>query len=346
MNKTEEKIKKDKKSTEIIIHDRNLLIERGCYPSKFRLPVTIQFELTSNCNLRCKHCYNRSGISHHIDRMTSDKWIDFCKKIVDKGGILQATISGGEPLLLGDQLWEIMDILYEDNTVFNLISNGFLVDDVVIRHLRKYQFYWVQISIDSFRSDYHDEFRGVRGSWERAARAAYKIALSGIPLRIASTVTPRDLPSLEDYVKMAINLGATYFIIGEVMPSGRAFDNGDIFLSNEDRNCFYEEMEELQKKYKKKLSILVSGNTKVQLEYAASGGIDGAIIRPDGNVRLDCTAPFYIGNILEDDIEDIWQRKANCWQHPLVTEYIASCDPINGRNKMHENYNDADVFLS
>ena len=141
-------------------------------------------------------------------------------------------------------------------------------------------------------------------------RAAYSVALSGIPLRIASTVTHQDMEHLEDFIKMAINLGASYFIIGEVIPSGRAFDNEDIFLSREDHNFFLRKMDELKEKYENQLSILVSGLTKTQLDYFSQGTIDGAIIRPNGDIRLDCSCPFVIGNILKDDIETVWKEKS------------------------------------
>ena len=33
----------------------------GLYPPSFDFPMTLQFELTSHCNVYCKHCYNYSG---------------------------------------------------------------------------------------------------------------------------------------------------------------------------------------------------------------------------------------------------------------------------------------------
>ena len=163
--------------------------------------------------------------------MTADDWLDLAKKLVDKGGLLDAAVSGGEPFLLGDKLFNFMDILHEDGTVFNLLSNGFLLNKKIIDKLKKYRFYCIQISLDSYSSKLHDEFRGVSGSWEWAAKAAYLIALSGIPLRISSTILPRDIEHLEEFAHMAINLGATYLAVGEILPSGRAFENEELLLS-------------------------------------------------------------------------------------------------------------------
>lgn len=345
MGSTEKKIKQDRKSSQRVLQNKEKLIQEGIHPKAFNRPITLQLELTSKCNLFCKHCYNRSGQNQSNDFVTPDRWIDFCEKLVIGGGILQATISGGEPLLLGEKLWNIFDILHDDGTVFNLISNGYLFDEKIIEKVQKYRFYWIQISIDNFKPELHDKFRGIEGSWTKAATAAYKIALSGIPVRIASTITPQDLENLEAFVQMAINLGASYYVIGEVMPSGRAFDNPTIMLSKDERDFFYTEMEHLTKKYKKEISILVSSTQRVQLEYASTGAIDGAIIRPNGNIRLDCSCPFVIGNILQNDIFTVWKEKSNCWQHPLVKKYIESCDQFNGQSTYINNYDQEDIFI-
>lgn len=345
MNITEKRIAREEKGIEILIKNKKDLIDRGIYPERYKKPISLQFELTSKCNLKCKHCYNRSGQNNIEDKVTPQKWIEFSKFLVNNGGLLQATISGGEPLLLGNNLWKILDILHQDGTIFNLISNGFLFNSDSLKRIKKYRFYWIQISIDNYLSKYHDEFRGIKGSWKRAAEAAYKIALSGIPLRIASTITPRDLGNLEKFIKMAINLGASYYVIGEVMPSGRAFDNENILLNNDERNKFYLEIDELSKKYKKELSILVSGNQKIQLKYVSSGSLDGAIIRPDGTIRLDCSCPFVIGNILTDDIYKVWNDKFDCWKNEQVDKYISSCDIFNGKSSYIENYNQPDIYI-
>ena len=87
----------------------------GLYPKKFDMPILLQFELTHKCNVFCKHCYNNSGTHNtYKDAMTPEKWKQFCHYIVEKGGIFECIISGGEPLLLGNDLFDIMDILHED----------------------------------------------------------------------------------------------------------------------------------------------------------------------------------------------------------------------------------------
>ena len=345
MGATFERISEDKKSSLVVKSIRDALIKAGCFPKKFEGPISLQFELTSKCNCKCSHCYNRSGEGFSKDLMTGERWLEFVRKLVVGGGIFQATISGGEPLTQTDYLWDLMNILGNDGTIFNLITNGYLFNQDVLKHLLNYKFYWIQVSVDSPYASFHDKFRHLEGCWEKAIKAAYAIALSGIPLRIASTITPKTMDCLEDFIKMSINLGASYLIIGEVIPSGRAVDNDDILLSEKERDYFYSTMEELKKRYAKSISILVSGSQRVQLEYAEKNSLDGAIIRPDGSIRLDCGCPFVIGNVLKDDIFDVWKKAQNSWDNLLVRKYIESCDPITGKSNFIINYNDKDILI-
>lgn len=76
-----------------------LKIKQGLYPNRFSFPIGIQFELTSQCNLNCKHCYNNSSVERFSEMRTQD-WLNIVQDIIDHEGIFQCILSGGEHLLL------------------------------------------------------------------------------------------------------------------------------------------------------------------------------------------------------------------------------------------------------
>ena len=90
----------DEKHVSQVKENIDTLQEKGKYPTVFSFPTTIQFELTSACNLKCIHCYNRSGDSNVKTNLTPKLWLELSHHIVDSGGIFQCILSGGEPLLL------------------------------------------------------------------------------------------------------------------------------------------------------------------------------------------------------------------------------------------------------
>ena len=338
---------RDKKYIQIEKQSIQMLQSEGIYPTKFDFSLTLQFELTSHCNVKCKHCYNNSGTENNIqDRMSPEQWLNFAKYLVSKGGIFQCVISGGEPLLLGDSLYDIMDVLHEDGTDFLVISNCYLMTEEKAKRFSEYRFKWFQVSIDGANEAFHDDFRQRKGSWQRAVNGALLISKYGIPLTIAHSVTPGNLQEVKEMCKLAYELGAGSIILGEVTPSGRSATNYDLLLSREQKNHLYEMIEEVSALYQGKMRVERSSSAKNQLLRYTNTPNSGAIIRPNGDVRLDCMAPFVIGNILESDFDTIWKTKAaDCWENPKVKAYIEGYSEDCDINSKYKNYYDTDILI-
>ena len=316
-------------------------------PSSFSFPVTVQYELMTECNLKCLHCYNRSGDNDLSTKMKFEHWIELSHHLVEKGGISQCILSGGEPLLMGKRrLPEIMDILHNDGTGFVLITNGWLLDEEWIEILGKYRYYWIQVSIDGADAAYHDHFRGAEGSWRRAVEGALKISNAGLPLVIAHTVTPQNIDSLDKMASLAHQLGASSLILGEMLPSGRANENMHFMLNRSQRNHLYEKIDLIANKYKGRLEIQRTSGVSYQLNRYRITPNMGCIVRPNGDVRMDCMAPFVIGNIFEKNFDKIWEEKGrSCWSDAKVAEYISSIDPYTNESSMFLNHVEPDRVI-
>ncbi|MHB8157629.1 MAG: radical SAM protein, partial [Desulfocucumaceae bacterium] len=213
----------------------NSLRQDGRYPGRFRLPLHIEFDLTAGCNMRCLHCYNRSGDADLKTALEAADWLKLCRELVDNGGVFLCNLSGGEPLLLGDDLIKIMDVLHQDGTIFILNTNGYLVDEGWVKKLSKYNYSHVQVSIDGI-GEAHDRLRQKKGSFQRAVRAAELFAEAGMPLSITSMVTPENLDSMDKMVDLASRVGAHYIGFSPVMYSGRSIKHPGLFLNNEQLN--------------------------------------------------------------------------------------------------------------
>ena len=338
---------RDKKTAANEAEHIRTLIANHLYPARFTMPLTLQFELTSHCNVHCKHCYNVSGENNSaLDLMTPKHWKDFARYLVERGGIFQCIISGGEPLLLGDDLFAIMDILHDDGTSFLVISNGLLMTREKAKRFTKYRYKWFQVSIDGVSRERHDEFRQRAGSWDAAIRAVFMLVNLGIPVTIAHTVTPESLHEVDAMCDLAYSLGASGIILGEVMPSGRSYLNDGIMLNREQKNILQEKIAENSQRYSGRMQIQRSSGTKIQLMRDMNTPNAGAIIRPNGDIRLDCVAPFVIGNVLQEDFYTVWNAKAHdVWSRPEILEYVNSWDDMEEKNHGLKNYFDSDVRL-
>lgn len=336
----------DRKSVEREVNQIKSLQEVGLYPKSFDMPLTLQFELTDKCNLKCRHCYNMSNERIYDRTMTVEDWLKVVDDVIANGGIFQAIMSGGEPLLLGDGLLQIMDKLHDDGTSFVIISNGMLMDEKMVLKLKKYRFYWTQISIDGYTAEYHDWFRGVKGSWQKAVNAAFYLSKHGLPLKIAHCVTDANFDDLDKMVEMAYHLGASEIILGENMASGRAAKNRDTLMSIDSKSKLIDKVGELQEQYADRMQIQRSMNTKLSVYKGMHGVNSGLVVRPNGDLRLDCIAPFVIGNVFKKTLSSIWREKGiTAWQHSKMQEFYNAIDEVSNSNSLNINYIDKEFYI-
>jgi MoaA/NifB/PqqE/SkfB family radical SAM enzyme len=309
---------------------------------------SLHFELTSHCNMKCIHCYNNSGVDNmKSDLMTPKKWIEFSKYLVDCGGVYETILSGGEPFLLGDTAIEIMDILNESGKKrwFSILTNGYLLDEEKVIKLSKFRYHWLQISIDGVDARYHDCFRNMQGSWEKAVSAAKLVSQYGIPLKIAHCVTPYNIKDLDRMFELAYSLGASEIIAGGISYSGRASKNKNYLLSSEQENALQTVIEKNREKYFGKMIVKNANTDKGGLIRHGKKPRSCAIIRPNGDIRLDGMAPFVIGNILKDDFKYVWENRIDlAWEDERVKAYIQDYDERDWNLKFI-NYVDKDEYI-
>lgn len=144
--------------------------------------------------------------------MPIEKWKELAREAGELG-IFECTISGGEPLLLGNSLFEILDILAEYDIRIRLITNGMLVTQDILDKLKKYRIKWLQVSIDGSRLELHDYIRGVDGAFHKAISAANLVKINGFPLLIAHAVVKSNMNYVEEMIDAAYIFGAKAIII-------------------------------------------------------------------------------------------------------------------------------------
>jgi Fe-coproporphyrin III synthase len=176
-----------------------------------RRPIVV-WNLTRTCNLKCVHCYTDSCAKQYPGELTTAQ----CKSVLDDLGefkVPAVLFSGGEPLVRPD-VFELAEYARARNLHVVLSTNGTLIDAEKARRFKELQFSYVGISLDSAIPTIHDEFRGVKGAFERTMRGFRHCVEAGQKVGLRLTLTRHTVQDL-----------------------GRIFD----FLQDEgiDRACFY-----------------------------------------------------------------------------------------------------------
>lgn len=89
------------------------------------------WDITSNCNLRCRHCYNGDlYFKNKIIDLTLEEKLDMIRKVA-KSGFKYLSLLGGEPLI-SEGLDEILKEAKNCGLKVFITTNGTLMNDDVI----------------------------------------------------------------------------------------------------------------------------------------------------------------------------------------------------------------------
>ncbi len=304
------------------------------FPSVFKSPLGIQMELTYKCNLRCIHCYNNSGRINGAE-LSDLEWLKVAREAANLE-IFECILSGGEPFIRKKLVLKIMNIISECKARFVLISNGWFIDKDVLKNIQKYKFRFFQISIDGVSSGVHDKIRRKNGSWEHAVKAAHLIADTGIPLCIAHTLMPENFLGLEKMIDFAFELGAKYIITDEVIFTGAAAANYQLLkMPNGWKKKYFDILKRKQEEYSGYMTIMSAIDPAISLRRSMLEPNKVALMRPNGDVKLDCVTPFVFGNTRNNSLIEIWRGGLDrAWGHPTVQKFIHS---IKSNDDLHSN---------
>ena len=141
----------------------NRFVEMG-----LRSPVNLTWEMTQECNLKCRHCLSSSG--HPApDELTTAEALSLVDQI-HAAGVFQVNIGGGEPFMRPD-FEEILAACHERRIMTCISTNGTLLDAALAQRLQRSGLTYAGISLDGAPAT-HDAFRRRAG--------AYAAALAGL----------------------------------------------------------------------------------------------------------------------------------------------------------------------
>ncbi|EHQ35688.1 radical SAM/SPASM domain-containing protein [Methanoplanus limicola] len=192
-------------------------------------PRLISWNITLRCPLKCAHCYVDAGNMDPDDILSTNE----AKAVIDgikETGDPVLILSGGEPLLRED-IFDIVEYGNECGLTMAIGTSGFLLDKKIAVKLKNCGLKAAAISIDSVNPEVHDEFRGVRGAWDKAVAAVGHCHDAGIRVKINMTVMQPEIEYIEDVIDMGTSMDVSDYHLFFPVHTGRG---GKMGLQNPD----------------------------------------------------------------------------------------------------------------
>ncbi|MCM8817874.1 MAG: radical SAM protein [Candidatus Omnitrophica bacterium] len=274
----------------------------------------IQWHITDNCNLRCKHCY-QDNFSPDKD-LSFEKLIyifsnicDFLKKTNRK---LVIDITGGEPFL-HKNMWKLIETILNLKQTKNLgiITNGFFLSDEVIYKIEKNKII-LKISTESVDKELYEFFRGK--NFERFIKICEKIKDIKSDKFLMFTILEKNWKQIFKIFDFANNYNFNGLVIERFVPYGLGKDMKSETISFENWLEITKFLHNICNVDFNTTNILEFRGYMVKIEdkkYELYGsqcivGKDGIAIMPDGTVFPCRRLPLSIGNLLKEKLIDIW----------------------------------------
>jgi len=279
-------------------------------------------ELTLKCNAKCEHCGSSCDDTSPQEEVSADEikkaLLDVSKHFNAKEIVLN--ITGGEPLLRKD-IFDLME--YAVNLGFNwgMTSNATLINDEVIENIKRTNMGSISISLDGMKET-HENFRKIPNSFDILIENVKKIQkVKTIKIiQITTVANKKNLHELEDMYELMKELKIDSWRIVNVDSIGRAKDNKELLLSNDDYKYLFSFIKKVRSEKIINVEYGCAHYLGVELEkelrnryFICSTGLFVASILYNGDIyvcpNVERRKELVQGNIKHDSLSEVWKTK-------------------------------------
>lgn len=307
-------------------------------------PPNIQWEVTSECNHNCIHCYNywrkdSQKIAGMSKFHTEDEYLLLASKIAEQKPV-SVVITGGEPLLVFDRIKSSIELLLKHGIFVSINTNAALLTEEIVDFLVEHKM-GIFVSFPSSNKAICDFITGKKGSLKKVIKGldlAYAKKLPFTTNVVVSTANIMHVQETAVFLKTRYNLPNIYITrVGKPINSDETFNK---YMLNANR------LATLQN-----ISIHICQNMNMKVEtscpYTAcslyskeafelfaytkvcTAGNTSYAIDTEGNVKACPRDSTLYGNILTEDFDKIWARMEDWRNDSYIPEECKQCDSLS-----------------
>lgn len=284
-------------------------------------PYSCYINLTSKCNLRCRHCYG----NYADEDPNTLSWQQWEKIVEDLNNyeVFLVNLSGGE-ITQSKYFKPFVELLSKKGIHFILTTNGVFNQEIRDFILKNQEFLvGIKISLDGPDEDSHEFIRKSifpKGEVFKTTMENIKFfSDSKIPLTITTVLHKGNIYKMQEFASLIKKINPISWFISPIIPEGRGKINKNIHLDESyfDLN-FWNNLYENNKKEKINVKLIDMPYTKEDKLpfYECGATLNFCEIHSDGTVS-PCTLSRYLipssemkfENIKDKSLKEIWEGK-------------------------------------
>lgn len=295
------------------------------------------WECTQRCNLHCKHCGSDCKRTSKTKDMPADDFLRVIDTITPHVNPheVNIVITGGEPLMRED-LEQVGLALYRRGYPWGMVSNGLYLTAGRLQSLMAAGLHAITISLDGLPKD-HNWLRGHPESYSKAMEAIKMLVHEReLTWDVVTCVNRRNYPYLDELKTSLYSIGVRHWRLFTIFPVGRAAENPDFQLTDEEFTGVMEFIKRLRNEKKMHVNYGCEGflgNFEGEVRdnfFSCNAGISVGSILADGSISScpSIRSNFHQGNIYQDDFMDVWEHRFQPFRNRewMKKDACADCD--------------------
>ncbi|HEU0051296.1 MAG TPA: radical SAM protein [Patescibacteria group bacterium] len=231
-----------------------MIFDPRCNFCLFRIPETggrVIWQITNRCNYSCSYCIFSSTFTKPADELSTEE----AKRVIrelKEAGFTHLKITGGEPFTRMDML-DLLRFADEQKFIIDISTNASIITDAIADTLASLHISNVHVSLDGHTQKLQEDVRGPM-TFERTIRGIKKLVERGVYTRIGCLIYKNNENQLEEMIKFCSELGVQEIIFSYLEPVGKMRGDSSM-VSTRSIDKLKKELDELAKKYSKKISV-------------------------------------------------------------------------------------------
>jgi len=278
-------------------------------------PLALIAELTHRCPLHCVYCSNPLELQNRANELTTETWSRIFKEAAEMG-VLQADLTGGEPLARTDIL-ELIRSARAAGLYVNLITSGMPLDEARLAKLIDAGLDHLQLSFQGATEEIAAEIAGTK-SHPQKLRVLDWLKQVRVAVTLNFVIHRNNIGQIDQMLALAESSSATRVEFANVQYYGWAFANRERLLPTRaqlDRSI--ETLKSAQERLRGKIRIeyvVPDYYAKYPKPCMGGWGRKLMLITPLGEA-LPCHAAQIIPgmkfeNVKDRSLREIWEASA------------------------------------
>ena len=300
-------------------------------------PTSVQIELTEACNQKCIHCYNYwryDSDKVKRDENNVDKFITIINKLNDCGVSL-LTLTGGEPLLRPELFFSMLNKAKKYDMEVGLNSNAVLINKEMSDRMYNEGLDHALISLLGTEKT-HNYISNLPNGYRHTCEGITNLVKSGVSVTVNMVSSKMNQEEIYQVGKIINDLGVKNFCVTPMVPSHESH-LGYILTGAE---CKRSLLELIKTKHDFGFNIdslepiaRCLFSEKEEDDFVSffgnricSAAVSSLAISSRGNTRPCIHSDNQFGNILINDLSEIWQDMGFWSSSEILPEKCTKCN--------------------